>query len=289
MKRLVEGNDELHAAVAYWGTGAADLVGISSRDARENIHVTCDLLSGACNPAEIKRLIELGVCVKTLDHLHAKVWLSDSTVIVGSANASTSGLPDGEDYAGANVEAALMTEDRAVIEKVQQWFFNTVRKDSRDISEVDLARAEALWEKRQSFRSRGNSRPLKPKHRVRANPRLRKWLIREVVEAARELCRTGQFDRALTLNAIRHCCEDLRWLLHYEIYLGRSAYEPDNDLKTLINPQFGKKIKAELGCTDELNSNDKPVIETVADEIVGSFTAFASFDHAKLLTSITNN
>ena len=39
-------------------------------------------------------------------------------------------------------------------------------------------------------------------------PALRQRLVAQVVEAARELCRTGQFDPSLTLKAIRVSKED---------------------------------------------------------------------------------
>ena len=76
------------AAVAYWGKDATKRTGLAEHPNRAEVRVICDLLSGACNPNEIEELTRIGVQVKTLDRLHAKVWISGHDVIVGSANAS---------------------------------------------------------------------------------------------------------------------------------------------------------------------------------------------------------
>ena len=92
--RIMSRTGEVMAAVAYWGDGASERTGITRKKSRNKARVICDLLSGACNPAEIDKLMKLGVQVKTLDRLHAKIWIGGNTVILGSANASKNGLPD---------------------------------------------------------------------------------------------------------------------------------------------------------------------------------------------------
>ena len=281
VRRLVASNHKLYAAVAYWGAGAAGFTKIESREDRDNVHVICDLLSGACNPGEIKRLIDLGVCVKTHDYFHAKVWIAADAVIVGSANASTTGLPGGEDDVRANVEAALITQDRAVINRVERWW-KVIWNESRVITGAEFRQAEALWKKRQrSARHRTGKSPDEEERR-RPDRRLRRRLIQQVIETARKLCRNGLFDRTLTMNAIRLCCAEPNWLQDYERYINGDAYSDRNALKSEINREFGRRIKGTLGCEVESYANGDPVRVLVRDEIVGSFTALASYDPAEL-------
>ena len=93
VRMIASRTGEVMAAVAYWGSGAAERTGLTQHNRPASVRVICDLLSGACNPAEIEALRALGVTVKTLDRLHAKVWIGEDDVIVGSANASRNGLP----------------------------------------------------------------------------------------------------------------------------------------------------------------------------------------------------
>ena len=86
VRLLADSNEELLAAVAFWGRRAGQQTGITGRTAPTRI--LCDLLSGACNPAEISHLLDNDVEVKYRPHLHAKVWVSGNEVLVGSANAS---------------------------------------------------------------------------------------------------------------------------------------------------------------------------------------------------------
>ena len=92
VSRILRRTGVASVAVAYWGTGATKLTGIERHPDPGQIRVICDLLSGFCNPTEIKGLIWLGVRVRTLDRLHAKVWMSGDDIIVGSANASMNAL-----------------------------------------------------------------------------------------------------------------------------------------------------------------------------------------------------
>ena len=122
VRTIASRTGEVMAAVAYWGSGAAVRTGLTEHDDPASVRVICDLLSGACNPAEIEALTELGVSVKTLDRLHAKVWIGGDDVIVGSANASRNGLPgEGEQGANANVEAAVLSQDPRLARELRTW------------------------------------------------------------------------------------------------------------------------------------------------------------------------
>jgi hypothetical protein len=82
--------------------------------------------------------------LKQLDWLHAKVYLFDNVAIVGSANASASGLTlEGEEAVGLR-EAALMTTDRRSLRGIRQWFDETWSA-SEPVEDDDLSWAQARW------------------------------------------------------------------------------------------------------------------------------------------------
>lgn len=121
VNQLVASKGELLAAVAYWGADAVDQTGLVRR--RGTAKVLCDLFSGACNPREIRRLLENGAEVKTLRGMHAKVWLSGQDVIVGSANASMNGLGfEGALSVVPNIEASVHLRDKRIAGQVRTWF-----------------------------------------------------------------------------------------------------------------------------------------------------------------------
>ena len=107
---------------------------------------------------------------------------------------------------------------------------------------------------------------------------LRARLVAQAVETARELCRTGLFDNALTLNAIRRCKEDRDWLRDYSRFVGGGIYDNDNPLKRKINPALAKQIRLAVGAATRTGSNGRPV--PVTDEIIRSYTPFESFNPA---------
>ena len=145
VQQLVNLDGELLAAVAFWGRGAGQQTGITGR--AQPSKILCDLLSGSCNPAEIRHLQEYGVQVKYRPNLHAKVWLNGNEVVVGSANASMNGL--GFETAGPNIEAAVHLCDREVSGKVREWFFREWDL-AECIDDALLQTAEALWKKKQN-------------------------------------------------------------------------------------------------------------------------------------------
>ena len=85
--------------------------------------------------------------VRQHNDLHAKVFLSSTDCVVGSANASANGLGrEGTDNDGW-LEAGCRV---AVKGPVQTWFDNTWNSAS-DIDEVDLEKAQIAWQKRQDL------------------------------------------------------------------------------------------------------------------------------------------
>lgn len=114
---------KLQIAVAYWGDGALKETELSDRikSNPETVKVICDLESGACNPQEVQCLLDKNVQVRTLKNFHAKIWICDDVVIVGSANASSNGLGFFNDKT-SNTEAAICVTDKSFAHEARQWF-----------------------------------------------------------------------------------------------------------------------------------------------------------------------
>lgn len=136
----------IRVAVAYWGEGAVARFRMKDLRTRD-ISVVCDLLSGSCNPREIRRLRdELGSGrVRTLDNLHAKVWIAETAAIVGSSNASTNGLGREGDGVAGLIEANLLVTDRGTIRQLREWFDAAVAHLARPITDDDILRADERW------------------------------------------------------------------------------------------------------------------------------------------------
>lgn len=416
VQRISRRPGKLRAAVAYWGDGAAERTGLSERENPEQVRIICDLLSGACNPEEIRALRQCKVHVKTLDHLHAKVWMNGNEVILGSANASRNGLPvSDEDARQANIEAAFLSKEPSLAQALERWF----KKQWKAATEIDdsmLDLADDLWRRRersakraltptllqkvrnpdpsdQFFRlrlvaypdeeysdgakkffkeegsryysdegqqdfghelpcyewygwtaedrewpaplgtvlmefycnsegdeftfsgfrevrdcptihrentrlilltrlphfdgyslSRGETKELAKRIQdhveqhghhmdefgfyVDVNflefwdadrrPVLKRQLVDRVVDAARERCRTGRFDRSLTLQAIQMCKDDPGWLSGYTGFIGGGIHEHGNHLKQKINQEIGRSIKAAVGAEVVTDGNGRP-------------------------------
>jgi len=91
IKDVIDGGDDCRLAVAYWGLGAAERIGI--KGAKGEVQIICDPWGGACSKEELLALCRTpNVRLRHLKDLHAKVYLSSKGAVVGSANASTKGL-----------------------------------------------------------------------------------------------------------------------------------------------------------------------------------------------------
>ena len=95
-------------AVAYFGVGASDLLPLRSGSILVVDLSPRAVRSGQTKPAELSRLVKLGVEVYSVENLHAKVFVIGRTAIVGSTNVSGSS-------ANRLIEAAVETSDKRVV------------------------------------------------------------------------------------------------------------------------------------------------------------------------------
>jgi hypothetical protein len=110
---------------AYFGTGGADLLPLKKGD-----RLVVDMSMGAVrqgvtNPREIERLMQRGVQVFTRASLHAKFFLIDEVLIVGSSNVSQSSQ-------AVLDEAALSTTSQRAMQSARQFFDQLCSEPVRD-------------------------------------------------------------------------------------------------------------------------------------------------------------
>lgn len=135
-------------AVAFWGEGAADALGIHGGNGFR-LRIVCNLRSGGTNPGEIRTLRDRGAEVRQLDDLHAKLGVIDDLSFLGSSNMSTNGL--GAEGREARWREANVLYDNARPEILNM--FDHFWQNAREIGEADLQAAAKAW----AVRRRGNA------------------------------------------------------------------------------------------------------------------------------------
>lgn len=159
---LAADEEELLAAVAFWGKGADTMI---CPRVGQRARLICNLDSGATNPQVIKALrAKPGVTIRQSDKLHAKVIAGAKKALVGSADFSANGLNlEGSEQCGWD-EAGLLSGDPGQIAAIHQWFAGQW-ETARDISDKDLQLAQRRWSQRRS--SRTASAPIHAFERLR--------------------------------------------------------------------------------------------------------------------------
>ena len=154
LKRFVSASAEKQVSIAvpYWGKGAAKALGLMSVKAK--LRIICSLEQAeACNPYEIELLWKKArasngrVKIKTLGLLHAKVYMTNSWLAVGSANASAKGLGIADLPGDPWEEAMLFTEEVSSVHDAEVWF-GQKWESSKEITEEMLCIAKARWNTR---------------------------------------------------------------------------------------------------------------------------------------------
>lgn len=133
IRKLLKNTTKAKVAVAYWGGGALDLLGLNPQ--MSSLEVVCCLKGGKSDPDVIKHF---GKKAKQHDDLHAKVFWTPKGAIVGSANASSNGMPGEENISGSLIEAGMIVRDRDALAKIAVWFDNLYEKKSRKVTKTDL-------------------------------------------------------------------------------------------------------------------------------------------------------
>ena len=131
---------DVRLAVAFWGAGAAETLGIHV-GVGARFRVVCNLSSGGTNPHEIRELLKRGVEVRQLNDLHAKIGVVDDLSFLGSSNMSTNGL--GGEYTRTGWREANIVYQNARPEIASR--FDDFWRIGTEITEADLKKAKAAW------------------------------------------------------------------------------------------------------------------------------------------------
>jgi hypothetical protein len=115
MARLVSQNTKTKIAIAYWGGEALKLLGIDTK--RRDIQVVCCLKGGKSAPEVIRKFRHRA---RQHDRLNAKVVWTPNGAIVGSANASSNGLPEEENLAKGLIEAGIYLTEKSQLKAIEK-------------------------------------------------------------------------------------------------------------------------------------------------------------------------
>jgi hypothetical protein len=157
IRQIISSSSKLDVAVSFWGRGALSALGLPSVGAVKRTRVICNLESGATNPAEIQELRNLGVDVRTHPTLHAKMWLGERALIVGSANASANGLGLEGTELTRWVELCHLTDSSELRRTAGDWFSQTWEQ-SHKIDDSMIEEARIRWKLRRANRFATNGR-----------------------------------------------------------------------------------------------------------------------------------
>lgn len=139
---IVQGKEPC-CAVAFWGDGAVGKL-FAEDGLPEDAKIICDLTMGGTNP---KELIALGAPTnRNLKHtagLHAKVYISNIGLIVGSANASNNGIGF-LDVPKLSEAATFHAEGTRVHSDAKRWFRGLWKK-AEAVDADALNRAQDAW------------------------------------------------------------------------------------------------------------------------------------------------
>lgn len=149
-KWVCEQNGRLDLAVAFWGEGATTQLGLRSG---RNARILLDLTAGATNPKVVEQLQEMkGVQVKQRDRLHAKLYLGQNEMIVGSANASANGLGAEGHEATHWCELGVRTACPDALAQAAAWF-DRQWSCGLKITPRDITAAKEKWKLRRRIRA----------------------------------------------------------------------------------------------------------------------------------------
>ena len=195
VQELCHKNTPLKVAVAYWGDQALEKTGLQSRINADSktVQVLCDLESGSCNPDEIQKLIDADVQVKSLKGLHAKVWISENMIVIGSANASSNGLGF---YHDGYREAAVCMTNASFAKTVTNWFDRLWDDEHAICASQKMDLAEKRWDRRKQARKNTRSKTDQLTEYGDGDERFRKFFIL-LIEDLRVLKDKSQFPLSL--------------------------------------------------------------------------------------------
>lgn len=143
--RLISSGESLCCAVAFWGSGAkAEL--LDHRTGKSEPKIVCEISMGATSPLELEKMgAPDNHNLRYVEKLHAKVYISDQGVLIGSANASSGGIGFDGLPCGSLLEAGSFHHPGSPVwESVAKWF-EGLYSEAKPVDGTALKRAQDTW------------------------------------------------------------------------------------------------------------------------------------------------
>jgi hypothetical protein len=112
---IIKTSKHTDVAVAFLGTDGSKLLPLKKGDRLVVDMSEANVKAGSTNPFEIEKLIKRGVKAFTRPNLHAKIVITNKSVLVGSANVSKNSRDNLD-------EAAIITNDPVTIQRARDFF-----------------------------------------------------------------------------------------------------------------------------------------------------------------------
>lgn len=163
-RKVVEGNN-VRIAVAFWGVDGPNRIGLKTAK-RTDWKVVCNLTMGGTNPSVIRNMENPGKGktnrIRHSPSLHAKVFLGETSAIVGSNNVSANGLGlEGDEQAGWSEAGVLVTEPKELL-RIEEWF-EELWEDAMPVDKAALEKAERAHSRARGARAQsGRLKELEP-------------------------------------------------------------------------------------------------------------------------------
>lgn len=146
IEQIIKKSTDIKFAVAFWGYGSNETI---KKAKNKKVKIICNLESGATNPHEI---IKIGKSIgfkniRSVKNLHAKVYLTNNKMILGSSNFSANGLSIEGDEANKLIEANVLIDNQVIIKQTYNWF-NSLWNDAQNIDEKYCQKFIPKWAKR---------------------------------------------------------------------------------------------------------------------------------------------
>ncbi len=148
-RKLTAAATKSFVAVPFWGKGSPGLLGLNGG---QRAKIICNLDSGACNPYVIEELDNCrSITLRSHPRLHAKIYASREFVIIGSSNASTNGLVEGNPTSW--IEANVISTEPSLVNNTI-IFFEKIWTEATEVTSESISSAKRRWD----------NRPTTPRH-----------------------------------------------------------------------------------------------------------------------------
>lgn len=143
IEQILKESTDIKLAVAFWGFGSNETIKFAKN---KKVKIICNLESGATNPHElikIGKMIDFN-SIRSINNLHAKVYLSNNKMILSSSNFSANGLSLEGDETNKLIEANVLIDNQSIIKQANLWF-NLLWKGAKEIDEKYCQKFISKW------------------------------------------------------------------------------------------------------------------------------------------------